>query len=58
MAFVRPISNTLKEAINGDRETKTEVISLANHKGRRQSIKPIKTWNKYTGSPQIRLEYE
>lgn len=43
MATVRPIKNTLKEAINGDRETKTEVISLANHKGRRQSIKPIKT---------------
>ena len=43
VATVRLITNTLKEAFMEYLETKTEVINLLNHEGRRQSMKPIKT---------------
>ena len=36
-------SLTLKRFSNECRKTKTKVITLANHKGRRQSSKPIKS---------------
>ena len=40
--------NQLEQFLNECRKTKTKVITLANQKGRRQSIQPIKTQSNYT----------
>ena len=37
----------IEQFSNECRKTKTKVITLANHKGHRQSSKPIKTRSKY-----------
>ena len=47
--FVLKIGAVVIERFSNEyRKTKTEVITLANEKGRRQSSKPIKTQSNYT----------